>query len=56
MLWEQIIFLGLSEIANDIIKLRKTVLEQAIVAILLITPIIVSVFGICSINNCNFIF
>ena len=34
-------FPRLSEIANDIIKLRKTVLEQAIVAILLITPIIV---------------
>ena len=34
-------FPRLSEIANNIIKLRKTVLEQAIVAILLITPIIV---------------
>ena len=34
-------FPRLSAIANDIDKLRKTVLEQAIIAILLITPIIV---------------
>ena len=40
-------FPRLSEIANDIKKLRKTVLEQATVAILLITPIIV-VFLACA--------
>ena len=40
-------FPRLSEIANDITKLRKTVLEQATVAILLITPIIV-VFLACA--------
>ncbi len=40
-------FPRLSEIANDINKLRKTVLEQATVAILLIAPIIV-VFLACA--------
>ena len=40
-------FPRLSEIANDITKLRKTVLEQATVAILLITPIIV-IFLACA--------
>ena len=40
-------FPRLSEIANDIKKLRKTVLEQATVAILLITPIIV-IFLACA--------
>ncbi len=40
-------FPRLSEIANDIKKLRKTVLEQATIAILLISPIIV-VFLACA--------